>query len=579
MRKPNHVWRRLTVFALLLLSQWLGCGAALADHVREIHQNLTLGANGRLAVLETVNVDFGKFGATSFTRRIATLYKRSGRLCSLGVYVKGVTDGGGKAVDYDTKNVQNYEYIIVGDGHTPMFGPHVFNLSYDVIHGVNFVSGQPELFYSVLGREWTAPIDKVKVSLDLGSNQRSLVSKAVGYIGNFGSKKHARLKNDHVGGHVLIESEKFPPGQDLVLVLPLPAGSIEKSILPDALTEIYETSRLAVLLPLATLLVLILLWLLIGSDQRFGKVPSFTLGAPWQPPRELTPAELGALRDENCEDSDIVTTVFDLGERGYLAIKETPNHGLVGYGTVDYEFSQPPQPVKGILKAHEELLLNVIFTGRNKVYLSDMNGYLFDYMPVLRKQILQGLTGDRYFARNPQADRDYFVTSAACAIALGAALFAYSTFIADTYLYTSYGVMLSGVLIFCFSGVMPKRTRKGVAAIEQSHTFEKFIMHASDEEIEAALKKDETIFYRMLPYALVLGGAEFWAHKFKNLVGQAPPWYISIEQAEGGADFNPEQFVRGLLAAMKSIEHAAALKPERKVGQDHVSHVSSRNLP
>gem|GEM_PF-3132077 len=579
-RASNLLCQASTALAVVFVLQLIWAQASLAEHIKDLHQSLTLGANGKLGVDESVSVDFGKTGATSFCRRIATLYKRSGRLCSVAVYVKGVTDAAGKEVDYDTKSVQNYEYIVVGDGHTPMLGQHVFNFKYDIIHGVNFVSGQPELFYSALGREWTSPIDKVKVTLALASNQGGLANKAVGYVGSFGSKKRARLKNDHSNARLTVEAEKFPPGQDLLLVLPLPNGSVEKGTLPDALTELYETSKLAFILPGATFLLLVLLWLLIGSDQRFGKAPSFTLGAPWQPPRELSPAELGSVLDESCEDKDIITTIADLGARGYLAIRETPNHGLMGYGTIDYEYSQPPQPVKGMLKPHEEFFLDVIFTGRTKVYLSDMHGYLFDYMPMFRKKILQGLTTDKYFARNPQSDRDYFVSTAVWVLAFGAALFAYSVFIVDTHKIASYGVLISGVLILLFSGVMPKRTRKGVAAIQQSHTFEHFIMHAQDEEIEAALQKDNTIFYRMLPYTLVLGGAEFWAHKFKALIKDPPTWYIALDQEEG-EPFNTEVFVRKLLAAMKSFEYVASLKPENKPGQgqSHISHASSRNLP
>jgi hypothetical protein len=324
----------------------------------------------------------------------------------------------------------------------------------------------------------------------------------------------------------------------------------------------------------------LILWFFIGSDQHFGKAPTFTLGAPWQPPRELTPAEIGAIMDESCDDKDIVATIFDLACRGYLAIRETPCHGLMGYGSKDYEFSQPPQPVKGILKAHEELIVNVIFTGRNKSYLSDMHGYFFDYMPILRRQILSGLAKDKFFARNPQADRDYFVTAASCVLAFGAGLYAYSVFAADTYKIASYGIIISGLLVFMASGIMPKRTRKGVAAIEQCHTFEHFILHAKEEEIEAAAVHDPTIFYRLLPYTMVVGMAEYWAARFKHLIKDWPPWYISMEEAEGKAqEFDTETLVKELLACMHAIGQMATTRPEHKAGASSRSTVSSRNLP
>ncbi len=403
---PTMVLKALSamLFATLCLIVWPQ--ASLAERINSLHQDLILGKTGQLAVDETITVDFGKAGPTTFSRHIATLYKRSGTLCSLAVYVKGVTDGQGQKLFYRSMDQHGWETIQVGEGHSPLTGLHVYKLSYDVINSVNFVSGQPELFYSVLGREFEAPIDKVSVALSLAPEQGVQVARTVGYVGKYGGKKHARTKFS--GSKVDIASEKLGPGQDLIVVLPLPHGAVTRSGLPDALSEIYETCKLAVLLPAGTLVMLFLLWLFIGSDQHFGKAPTFTLGAPWQPPRELSPAEIGTVLDESCEDKDVIATIFDLASRGYLAIRETPNHGAHGYGEKDYEFSQPPQPVTGILKAHEELFINAIFTGRNKVYLSDMQGYLIDYLPMLRKMIMTGLTKDKFFAPQPPGRQKLF---------------------------------------------------------------------------------------------------------------------------------------------------------------------------
>jgi len=553
-------------------------GSSLAQRVRDLHQNLTLAANGQLAVAESVTVDFGKAGPASFYRRIATLYKRSGRLCSLAIYVKSISDGSGQKLAYTTKNMQGYENIVIGSGKKPLTGLHVFKLNYDVIDSVNFVSGKPELFYSVLGREWSWPIDKVAVSLTLAANQTEFAGRTVGYVGNFGSRRRAHSRVSP--GLLSVGTEKLLPGQDLIVVLPLPPGSVTASGWPDVLSEIYQTSQMAVLLPAGTLVALIVMWLLIGSDQHFGKVPDFHLGAPWQPPRELTPAEVGTMVDESCDDKDIVATIFDLASRGYLTIREVTYHGLIGYGSKDYEFSQPPQPVKGDLKEHEQLILNAIFTGRNKSYLSDMHGYLFDYMPILRKEILTGLAQDKFFARNPQSDRDYFVSTASCVLALGASLYAYSVFGADTYKITSYGVIISGLFIFFAAGVMPKRTRKGVAAIDQCHLFEHFILHADDRDIEAAFNQDPTVFYSLLPYTVVLGMAEYWAERFKHLVKDYPLWYFTIEQVEGDAQkFDTAKLVQEILACMKAVRHMATTRPEHKADASSHRQIRPNILP
>jgi hypothetical protein len=540
------------------------------EHVQELRQELTLSAHGRLGVTEYITVDFGVSGQPHFYRYVPTLYKRSGKLCNFEVYVKGVSDSQGHPLPYTSKPVQTFECITIGDLHTAYSGVHNFKLSYDLIGSVNHVSGQPELFYSALGPQWTMPVDTASITLALAANQAGQARRAVAYLGSVASKKHARLNES--GGNLHISADKLAPGEDIILVLPLPAGSIAAQGLPDTLAEIYQTSQMIFYLPVFTTIFLILIWLLLGSDQRFGKAPTFSLKALWQPPQELTPAEAGTVIDESCDDKDIISTVIDLANRGYLAIRETPCHGLVGYGSKDYEFSQPPQPVVGALKAHEELLLNVIFTGRNKAYLSDMRGYFIDYMPLFRKAIQKQVTVDRYFARNPQADRDYFVNSGIFIGAMGALFYAYSVIATDTYKMASVGLIIAGALIFAASPLMPKRTRKGVAAVEQLHKFEHFIMSASDQEIAAALEQEPEIFYRLLPYTVVNGMGGHWAERFKNRLSAGPAWYTSIEQLEQSVGegalkakhFDSENFYQDVALCLKTINQVAVTKAERK---------------
>jgi len=581
---PFIAFLRRGAFVALLLALLFACTykSCLAARVKEVRQNINLDGNGRLAVEETVTIDQGAVSAP-FIRRIATLYKRAGQVCNRSAYVKSVADAAGHPLPFTSKNAQGYEIISVAAtaaDATSKQPVRTIVLKYDLTNSVNFVAGKPELFYSALGREWSEPIDKVTLTINLLPSQSALASHTTSYIGAFaaGNHKHGRTKIDGTAVHV--SCDHLASGVDLIAVVPLPQSTVTANNWQHILADLYQTSKLAVLLPVGTLAALFLLWLLIGCDQRFGKKPVFVLDAPWQPANDVSPAEVGAIIDETCDDKDILATIFDLAQRGYLAVREVPSHGAVNYGQKDYEFSQPPQPVKGELKAHEELIINVIFSGRNKSYLSDMRGYFFDYMPILRNQVLTGLARDKYFARNPQADRDYFVSFATCIMGLGAVLFAYSVIISDTYKTLSYSIVLSGLLILLASGFMPKRTRKGVAVIEQTHHFEHFILHSKDREIEDAFERDPSVFFRFLPHAIVLGMAEFWGARFKAVVKTYPLWYTSLEQIEGQSQyFDSEILVREIIFALEAIQRIANAHPENKTTSSKSSPGSSRNLP
>src|SRR6202011_6376574 len=83
----------------------------------------------------------------------------------------------------------------------------------------------------------------------------------------------------------------------------------------------------------------------------------------YAPPAGMTPAEAGALVDDEAAMRDVTATIVDLAVRGYLTIEEKESKHMMGlYSNKDYVFHINKKPAEWkSLKSHELLLLAGIF--------------------------------------------------------------------------------------------------------------------------------------------------------------------------------------------------------------------------
>ena len=59
--------------------------------------------------------------------------------------------------------------------------------------------------------------------------------------------------------------------------------------------------------------------------------------------------------------------------------------------------------------------------------------------------------------------------------------------------------------------------------------FKEFIVVTEEEKIKFMLENDPELYYRVLPYAQVLGVTDEWTEKFRKLTVQPPTWYVGVE--------------------------------------------------
>ena len=94
-------------------------------------------------------------------------------------------------------------------------------------------------------------------------------------------------------------------------------------------------------------------------------------------------------------------------------------------------------------------------------------------------------------------------------------------------------MIVAGIVMIVASRWIPRRTAKGYAVLRHVDGFRRFIEESEKDRAQFAEKKN--LFTEYLPYAIVFGATEKWAHAFAGL-GDEPPdtssWYVSQQRVQ-----------------------------------------------
>jgi len=348
------------------------------------------------------------------------------------------------------------------------------------------------------------------------------------------------------------------------------------------------------LIPIGAACYLIWVRLSRGSDP---KRDSATI--QYDPPEKLTPAECGALLENDLDMCSITATLVDLSVRGYYSIGQKAVR--VGIGAAggsndqpDYFFRLRKQPSEWQnLKPHERALLNAIFvptnplrvlaesvtklkeTGKHPrlaaafarvqakveqnpalraiseakidpqsdVSLSDLRGNFFAHVPLIRAGVFDALHEGGYYARRPDQVRAAYV---AIGILVGVVTVVFGGFLAARGVEwppTVLSGILTALIICVFGWVMPARSMAGARALGKIRGFQNFLGRVEKDRIER-LEKTPQLFERYLPYAMALRVDTKWSQAFAGITVRPQDGY---KPKPGEAVFQ-EQLVQQLMA-------------------------------
>ncbi|MGA8879022.1 MAG: DUF2207 domain-containing protein [Candidatus Korobacteraceae bacterium] len=512
--------------------------------------SMEVAPDGTMTVRENLEVSFqGEFHG--IYRDIPIQYPGPhGSNYTLFLTVTGVTDGQGRNLKYDSS--------VQGDfRHLKIYIPNAVNttkvvdISYTVKNAVRWFDDHDELYWNVTGNDWPVPIDSAMAIILFPPNAANNL-RGQAFTGVYGSE--GRDATVSVNGNVV----KVSTNNALDMREGLTADVyITKGILtqPSQLTFAlwFIRSNVIVLLPLWAFVVMFFFWWTKGRDPK----PDISVAPMYDPPKDMTPAEVGTLTNDSVHPRDITSTLVDLAVKGYLKIEEVESKMLL-FSHRDYIFhSLKPQGSWSSLEAHERVMLNHMFPAdATQIRMSELRNQFYVAIPTIKEDILAELRGKGMYSVDPDSAHAYVFIG----VLLTAVPFVLLQLFKIADVLASVGmVILAGlislIIVFLFARIMPAKSLKGVRTKVEILGLQEFINRVDADRLR---RMPPDTFEKILPYAMVLGIENRWAKAFQGIVQNPPAWYVGPTPYVG---FNPIFFAASMHSMATDAHQAFVAAP------------------
>lgn len=528
----------LFTFILLFFSKEVGAETnAYSEHIQSFNVNVNVQSDGRIKVEEAIDYDFASYQKHGIYRDIP-LFKTNtdGKKYILDISELSVTDEQGRGYPFKrTKNSNGDLSLRIGEPNRTITGLHRYTIRYIVSGALTYFSDHDELYWNVIGTQWSVPIETATAQITLPKRIEGSSLKLACYTGAQSSTTSNCTYQSTSDSSSTTRVSYTATGdlgsyEGMTVVVGFPKG-IAATFEPRLYVPFQETwygkfliFLLTTLLSIASLLwyVVYPVWIVIKWF-RHGRDPSGTqLGevkgsvrAWFDPPkagnRVLTPAETGSLVDEKVDIRDLVASIVDLARRGYMKIEERKKDDFYLRKKKDYVSDNDLQPF-------EYELLSAIFSSEDEVRLKDK--YMSTTIVKVKDQIYKKLVTDGFFPKNPQSIRTFYTVITVLALmSFNLALF---------------------IVSLVFGRAMPIKSVKGVEASYIAKSLKNFL--SSQERQLTFQANKQMMFEKLLPYAVAFGVEKIWAKRFEDIALKDPDWYSRY----GTSRFNSYVFANSI---------------------------------
>ncbi|HKW68495.1 MAG TPA: DUF2207 domain-containing protein [Terriglobales bacterium] len=517
----------LLVFCCLTLSAL----PALADwHITDFHSTVNLDPQGRATVSERITVEFNGVYHGIY-RDIPIEYPGPhGTNYRLFLRITEVKDDAGNRLKYESSIRNGYRHLKIYIPGAEDASKTV-EIDYTTPNAVRYFPSYDEFYWNVTGNDWPVPIDHASAFVQLAQNAAGSL-RAQAFTGVYGSASHDATAEVKGASARFETTNPLPMSGGLTADIYIPKGILQE---PGQLTRAswFLRSNPLVLLPPWAFVVMFWLWWFKGRDPN----PGLSVAPMYEPPTDMTPAEVGSLIDDKVNPRDITCTIVDLAVRGFIKIEETVDKGLL-FHHKDYLFHLliPRQKWTG-LAPHERVMLENIFAGEaTETRLSSLKNRFYTAVPVIRDDVMSALRRKGMYLIDPDSANAYM---------LGGAVLAAAPFIllavtgaADVFSSVPLAVVtiaIAGLIVWLFGRQMTCKTLKGARTRVAILGFEEFMNRVDADRIK---RMPPNTFEKFLPFAMALGVEHHWAQAFAGIVQNQPSWYVS----PNGVMFNPILF-------------------------------------
>ncbi len=448
--------------------------------------------------------------------------------------VSVTADGAGARVK--TLHAGSYLRLQIGDPDRTITGVHTYVIKYSVRGALLSFPDHDELYWDAIGNQWPVPIDRATVLVTAPVE----ITRYACFTGPPGSSLPCESAVPTDTG-VEFTATNLGPGEGLTVVVAIPKGVVQPAPAPiieerKTLATAFKVTPVTAgvggaIALLAIAAVGTLAWRR-GRDRQFsgsavdaafgnttGAEAPMPLGArdsgpvEFVPPDQVRPGQVGTLVDEHANLLDVTATIIDLAVRGFLKIVDLPAEGLV-FKKHDYEL-QRLDGGKGALLPYEQKILDAVFATGPTVKLSDLKYKFRAELSEIQSAMYDDSVAQGWYRIRPDRTRITWALIAGAIVVVGVAITALVAFTSSFGL-IPVGIVLAGIVLFVLAGKMPARTGKGSAMLSRIGGFRR-LFDEGEEDTRARFAEQHGIFAQYLPYAIVFGCADKWAHAFEGL--------------------------------------------------------------
>lgn len=532
----------LTFFIAIIISSAVFQFAHAEDEqINFFNSDITVNQDASISVVETIEyvAPYEKHG---IFRNIPIAYEdKDNKKFYLGVSDISVKRDGSDEKYSQSKSGDDLE-LKIGDKDKTITGAHKYEISYKLTGVINNFDSRDELYWNVTGEDWDFPIEKTSATVRLPDQIKFSDTTSSCYTGPAGSTE----KNCQINSEL---PQTFSTDKtNLTVAIDWPTGIIDKTQRNYSYAMGYLGAGMspALIVLIFALPLLIPIGVFIAMYKSFKKT-GYDLGrrkisiAPeFAPPKDLNPAEMGIILDENLQMRELTAEIIKFAVDGFIKIVEVKGKW---YSGKDYELTKIKELPKSA-SAYQVKLMSTLFNGNQTRKISQLktekDGYK-DWNDI-KSKAYEDVEQKGYFTANPQAVRSkYYI--------IGVIMFFVGIL---TIIVGSLGgsLILSAVIVLIFARLMPQRTAKGSEALAQIKGFEMFIARA--EKYRAKWAEKENLFFDFLPYAIMFDQTKKWANAFKGVDLGQPDWYQG-----NWATFNAVYFASSLSNFSSGISSAS----------------------
>lgn len=543
-------------------------------HIDKFNSDLTVQQDGKVAITDTIEVDFGLISKHGIFRELPYAYEdENGNKTYIELVVKSVQiDNSSTPYEVD-KNSANLR-IKIGDPDKTITGKHTYKVNYDATGVLRSFGAYDELYWNVTGFEWPVEIRHVSAKVTL---PQSGVTQYACYWGSYGSTESCSSTKVDDRTVNFESTRSVANGSGITIATGYTAGMVPILTVAAPPTPFQQIQWVPLLGAFGITLIGGLYfiwkrWWQHGRDYWHGHhaVPDGqarhipfgireSIAPEFSVPQNLRPAELGTLLDERADTLDVTATIVDLAVRGYVTIGEEKKKWA--FGSKDYVLKQTKGSSPDLLR-YEHLLLDSLFAAGKEVRLSELKNTFYDELAQVKQALYAEVVKKDLFTKDPEQVRSNYYGAGIGLLVFGGAIGGITLSTASLselwfwlVLGFSGGLIVTSVAILATAHTMPARTANGRQLYRQALGYKLFVGQV--EKYRAQFMEKENMFEAVLPYAIVFGVTAELARAMKllELKPSQMGWYHGVHP------FSPTAFARDMNTFSHTISTAMASTP------------------